>query len=81
MKLINVINNSRKSVFVPARGGLSIVLAPGECSKVCPEGRQAQGAFWKMVSRGLIGDPRLRRYAASFQPAATSRTSHSPHAA
>ena len=80
MKLINVINNSKDAILVPARGGLSVVLAPGEKSNVCPEGRDAQGTFWKMVARGVLGDSNLRRRAA-FHPAGMQGSHRFPHAA
>ena len=80
MKLINVINNSKDAILVPARGGLSVVLAPGEKSNVCPEGRDAQGMFWRMVARGVVGDSNLPRRA-SFHPAGMQRSHRFPHAA
>jgi hypothetical protein len=66
--------------MVPARGGFSIVLNPGERSIVCPEGRDAQTAFWKMVSRGLIQEmgARAARYG---RGALAGRTSGHPQAA
>jgi len=50
----SICNKSSQPVFVPARGGLSIVLAPGERSTVCPEGKDGQGAFWKLFTQGAI---------------------------
>jgi hypothetical protein len=50
----SICNKSSRPVFVPARGGLSIVLAPGERSTVCPEGKDGQSAFWKLFTQGAI---------------------------
>ncbi|MEX0761133.1 MAG: hypothetical protein WD208_10800 [Dehalococcoidia bacterium] len=73
MTLINIENNSTKPVMVPARGGFSVVLAPGERSTVCPEGMQGQGEFWKMMSRGVIAEKdRVRIRRVQFVPSASS---------
>lgn len=54
MRLVKVFNTSPRPVLVPARGGLSVVLAPGELGTVCPEGPRSQSAFWKLMTRGVI---------------------------
>jgi hypothetical protein len=67
--LISVQNTTSRPVMVPARGGLSVVLNPGEQSMVCPEGQRGQGRFNALVSRGVISErSRIRQRVAAYIP-------------
>ena len=61
MTLIDVQNKSKQSTIVPARGGLGIVLGPGERGTVCPEGIRGQGRFHDMLNRGEIAERSRQR--------------------
>ncbi len=80
MKPVKIFNASPKPVLVPARAGFSVVLAPGELGTVCPEGRQGQQTFWKLMSRGHIGSTDARSKVLSFSGRGGTR-SHYPTAA
>jgi hypothetical protein len=80
MKLVKVFNTSHRPVLVPARGGLSVVLGPGELGTVCPEGARGQSAFWKLMTRGVIEGTDFRT-TSSVGPVSTGRKSGFPSAA
>jgi hypothetical protein len=80
MTFVNVQNTSNRPVMVPARGGLSVVLSPGEQGTVCPEGQRGQGRFHAMMSRGMIRERgRVRNRTVAYIP--TRHTFDHPQAA
>jgi len=54
MTPLTVRNVTKTPVIVPARGGLAVVLRPGEAGTVCPETLRGEGALTDLLARGLV---------------------------
>ncbi len=63
MTPISIRNVTEAPVLVPARGGLALVLGPGEAGTVCTENLRGEGALTDLVARGKVSTIAVHRLA------------------